>query len=44
MHVPTPTGEMVAPFVPLDVQTIGVVVVNVTASPDDADALTTTAT
>ena len=38
VHTPTVCGEIVAPFVPAAVQTVGVVVVNVTANPDDAVA------
>ncbi len=40
VHVPELTSVMVAPFVPPDVQTAGVVVVNDTVRPDDADAVT----
>ncbi len=42
MPVPAANNAIVAPFVPPAVQTVGVVVVNVTASPDDAVALTVT--
>jgi hypothetical protein len=40
VQVPALTKVMVAPLVPLAVQTVGVVVVKVTASPDDAVAAT----
>ena len=43
MHTPGVLGEIVAPFVPPAVQTAGVVVENTTTSPDDADAVTTSA-
>ena len=42
MHVPALTNVIVAPFVPPAVHTDGVVVVNDTGRPDDADALTVT--
>ena len=42
MHVPAPTNVIVAPFVPPAVHTDGVVVVNDTANPDDAEADTIT--
>ena len=41
MHVPRATIVIVAPLVPPAVHTVGVVVVNVTAKPVDAVALTT---
>jgi hypothetical protein len=40
VHVPLEMGVIVAPWVPLDVQTAGVVVVKVTANPIDDVALT----
>ncbi len=42
VHVPAETSVIVAPFVPPAVQTSGVVVVNVTVSPDDAVATAVT--
>ena len=42
VHVPRATSVIVAPFVPPAVHTAGVVVVNVTARPDDAVAPTVT--
>ena len=42
MHVPALTNVIVAPFVPPAVHTDGVVVVNDTARPDDAEAETVT--
>ena len=38
MHVPALTNVIVAPFVPPAVHTDGVVVVNDTGKPDDAEA------
>jgi hypothetical protein len=40
VHNPAVIGVMVAPFVPLDVQTAGVVVENVTGNPTDEVAVT----
>jgi hypothetical protein len=42
VHLPVLTKVIVAPFVPLEVQTRDVVVVKVTANPDDEEALTVT--
>ncbi len=42
VHVPAVRRVIVAPFVPPDVQTVGVVVLNVTVSPDVAVADTVT--
>ena len=42
MQVPVARSVIVAPFVPLEVHTAGVVVVNVTGRPEDAVALTVT--
>ena len=39
VHVPVFTSVMVDPFVPPAVHTVGVVVVNVTGSPDDGDGM-----
>ena len=41
VQVPVATSAIVAPFVPPDVHTVGVVVENVTVRPDDAVAPTT---
>ena len=42
VHVPALTKVMLAPFVPPEVHTEAVAVVNVTANPDEAVALTVT--
>ena len=42
VHVPALTKVMLAPFVPREVHTEAVAVVNVTANPDEAVALTVT--
>ncbi len=42
MHIPAVARVMVAPAVPPEVHTEGVVVVKLTASPDEAVALTVT--
>ena len=44
VHVPAPTRVIVRPLVPLDVQTVGVVVVKDTVSPEDAVASRSPAT